>query len=274
MISKDGSLSIIVPGQKVTWFQFLQASRVTNSVNDGWNSKSYWFDRGLNLLPASTVDMWTRNSLDEDALPKPRKAEFKLKRKETMERSAAAIKGRDKMALKLKMTENELNAVLFKINWPAAWGKAVSYEVPLADESDGQLKIDLIGYGADKSLGERFISIIELKRADNTSDTPLMALTETICYAIQLVRCRKSFDGEFKRDDWRTMRLVLAAPETYWRNWSSNKSNWRIDLRPRIDAMREIVNRVSKILSYKICFEIHSLTCQDGLVGVESVGLN
>jgi hypothetical protein len=272
MIGGDGSLTIRLRGQDVTWFQFLQTARLTNSNHGGWNSKTHWHGRGLKVLTPELVDLWTKNSLAENALPTPREAKFKLQRQPTTQRSNAAISGRDKMGKEQGITENELNAALYSMKWPVAWGKRVSYEVPMAAESDGQLKIDLLGYGEDEMQHKRFISIIELKRANNKSDSPLMALTEAICYAIQLARCKnkwkdefKDFDKEFDLDDCRTIRLVLAAPGKYWKYWNSREHV------SYVEAMQGIVNRLIGPLSHNIRLEIHSVACQNGSVVTEPV---
>src|SRR5438876_939145 len=118
MIGEDGSLSIRVRRQDVTWFQFLQTARLANSNYGGWNSKTHWHGRGLNVLTSGLVDLWTKNSLAKDALPKPRKAKFKLERQPTKQRSDAATSGRDKMDNEQDITENELNAALYGMKWP------------------------------------------------------------------------------------------------------------------------------------------------------------
>src|SRR5207253_26236 len=105
------------------------------------------------------------------------------------------------------------------------WGESIGYEIPLAAESDGQLKVDILAIGQDKSS----LEIIELKKAKNKSDSPLMALTEAICYGIQAVRCqdylvsdphlieKSVFKAHFK-----SIRLILAAPNAYWISWNWN----------------------------------------------------
>jgi len=49
LITDGGGLEITLTPNEVTWFLFLQASRTTNSLKGGWNSKTHWL-QVLNLL--------------------------------------------------------------------------------------------------------------------------------------------------------------------------------------------------------------------------------
>jgi hypothetical protein len=163
------------------------------------------------------------NSLKNDALPAPRKRlDFRFDRKWERDHLLQRAPDLD------RHSENWLNAVLFKehlCNTPLSWGKLVGYEIPLADETQGQLKVDLVGVG--KEGNRTFFSLVELKRARNKTDSPLMALIEVICYAIQIIRSRDfliqdlrlAAEGLCSRHDFREIRMVLAAPDKYWRNW-------------------------------------------------------
>jgi len=264
-IGEDGS--ILLPGKAVTWFEFLEISRLTNSDYGGWNSKSFWFERGLNRLSPEIIYQWTVNSLSDKALPKPRKKDFKLERADTtarLEAEQSGIKSLNDSGIN-KLTENKLNAVLHtKDYWPCAWGNFLSYEVPLADESDGQLKIDLLGTG-DKSL-----SIVELKQAKSPSNTPLMALIEAICYSIQIIRCKSNLPN--KHQSFETIRIILAAPEAYWNQWrSKNHPEWSPRTwSPKLAAIVAAVNHKLPE-DVKLSLELYSLEYESKKVTVKLI---
>ena len=46
MIKNDGSISVRIPADEVTWFSFLQSSRALNSEQGGWNFKKHWVEQG------------------------------------------------------------------------------------------------------------------------------------------------------------------------------------------------------------------------------------
>ena len=127
-----------------------------------------------------------------------------------------------------KLSENEINARLFHDGKHGLWGTSIGYEIPLAAESDGQLKVDIFAIGKDAVS----LEIIELKRAENKCDSPLMALTEAICYGIQVVRCRDSLlvdlvqkEKLVSEEHFHRIRLVLAAPEAYWNHWKWDRKS-------------------------------------------------
>ena len=264
-IGDDGS--ILLPSKAVTWFEFLAISRLTNSDYGGWNSKSYWLERGLNRLSTEIVYKWTENSLSEKALPKPRKRDFKLERAETAARLEAEQSGTKSLMDSgiNDLTENKLNAVLHtKDHWPCAWGSFLSYEVPLADESDGQLKIDLLGTG-DKSL-----SIVELKQAKSPSNTPLMALIEALCYSIQIIRCKKNLPD--KHQAFERIRIIIAAPEAYWNQWNSKKHpEWSPKM--WLPTLADIIAAVNQKLpgEVKLSLEMYSLHYETKKITVKSI---
>lgn len=271
MIGKDGSLSITAPGQKVTWFQFLQASRFATSEKGGWNSKTHWVELGLDKLHPLLVKQWTRRSLKDNALPKPRNRDSKLVREDTSPRREAERSGKEALKLGIdELTENEINAVLHAKNqWPTDWGDFLSYEVPLADESCGQLKIDLIGKGKNLMTNDGFLSLVELKQAHSPKNSPLMALTEVICYAIQIGRCKKYLGKEIFNGSFKTIRLILAAPETYWACWDVKKQP------NHFRKMNNIVESVNEILSpefkFKLNLELVSLLCENDRIEVNPI---
>jgi len=137
------------------------------------------------------------------------------------------------------LSENHLSILLYD-KQISQWGNLIGYEIPLAAESEGQLKIDLLGKGITT---ERYVSIVELKQADNKNDSPLMALTEAICYGLQLGRCRKKLLAELKVEDFKIIRLILAAPSEYWSHWEFKKHP---DCSKKMNA---IVESVSEILT-------------------------
>ncbi len=243
MFSDDGGLNITIRLEAVTWFRFLQASRAANSLNGGWNSKRHW-QKGLKSLSCRGTNFlkeWTEKSLSAKD-PEPREAKFMFERNLSKERSLLLnpelLRKGDSLA---DLSENEINARLYHDIGHSLWGRSIGYEIPLAAESDGQLKLDIFAIGNDK----RSLEIIELKKASNTSDSPLMALTEAICYGIQLVRCRKYLlkdkvlKGNFvSAKHFKCIRLILAAPRQYWEHW---KWNERL-----VGSMRNIVDLVNK----------------------------
>ncbi|MBP86584.1 MAG: hypothetical protein CMJ64_07710 [Planctomycetaceae bacterium] len=81
---------VAVEHEKVTWVKILQWERGMNAQDGGWNSCTYWVDRGLNWIAGeglkegaenSPVELWTKASVGKEAEPEPRKNEFKLIRK-------------------------------------------------------------------------------------------------------------------------------------------------------------------------------------------------
>lgn len=91
-IQEDGSLKIRippnekhVPSNEVTWFSFLDYTRSSNSHHGGWNSKSYWIERGLKRLAhlnetaigQGFLTDWTSASLAAEK-PQPREDNFFL----------------------------------------------------------------------------------------------------------------------------------------------------------------------------------------------------
>ena len=107
------------------------------------------------------------------------------------------------------------------------------------------LKVDIIAIEESNCS----LEIIELKQANNTSDSPLMALTEAICYGIQAVRCREhllkaSGIKGVSEKYFNSIRLLLAAPRQYWEYWKGDKEKM-------VDPMEYIVNQVNEALPAK-----------------------
>jgi len=113
MITQDGGLRITLTPEDVTWFSFLQYSRVTNSKFGGWDN-SHWRERALDVIARPEFDIalrWLLNSVKGDDLPKPRSDDFKLKRDVLEDRGHLEtewnLKGAD------ECSENALNFALF-----------------------------------------------------------------------------------------------------------------------------------------------------------------
>ena len=132
------------------------------------------------------IEKWTKSSLETKAAPIPRTDDFRFEdRQKTL--SDRGPRGKE-------FSENWLNfnlsLFLYELKRPPSQPlRLVTYELPLAAVSDGQLKADIVVF--DQA---GFVEIIELKKSGVEGDpvTPLMALTEAICYTLQLVRCRSN----------------------------------------------------------------------------------
>lgn len=237
----DGSLQVTIPTKTVRWIDFLAHSRLVNSQKGGWDFKTTWKTDGLQqLFDAEFLKQWTNTSLDDSkTYPRPRPNDFKLGREFTKERANAAASCDSRRIA--YCSENSLNARLFQnYGIPPSGertscdanpfsGPLLAYEVPLCDDSDGQLKIDLLA----SDLVREQLEIIELKQAANRGNSPLMALVEGICYGLQLWRCRKAFRVEseglvlplkakefaLKPAHFQKLNLTIAAPRQYWSHW-------------------------------------------------------
>ena len=276
----DGNLRVRIPCGKVRWIDFLTYSRLLNSREGGWDFKSTrkggglqrWKADGLERLVEADfiefVEQWTGNSLkNPKAYPRPRPNDFRLGRDFTNDRKrAAASCDPNKIGT---CSENSLNARLFQNHgvFPSGEtmtcgtnpfsGPLLGYEVPLCDDSDGQLKIDLLA--CDQIT--RQLEIIELKQASNANNSPLMALIEGICYGLQLWRCRVEFSKEsrdtakrledsrfeLKLDDFKTLQLTIAAPRDYWKSWGCTDNEAKTVM-GQMEQILAAVNRQTKKL--------------------------
>ncbi len=253
-ITENGGLNVHLKPDEVTWFDFLYFSRLTNSLEGGWKGKSHWRKRGVQKLAASNatyVTQWTKNSLQTKALPLPRADKFKFDRSlSSRAHLEQSLKLRKSLNESLnEFTEHELNYALYvgglgikrldKI-------RLIGFEIPLTAESEGQLKIDLIGV----SLGNDAIEIVELKKANNSADSPLMALTEAICYALQTLKCKKSLLNEAKlagrEEAFKKINLTLLAPRKYWIDWGVEENSFSENLNKLSEELQPILNRVNE----------------------------
>jgi len=121
----------------------------------------------------------------------------------------------------------------------------LGYEVPLCQGSEKQLKVDVLGYSSSPPAME----IFELKKSENHGDSPLMALVEAICYAIQLHRCgdsilkaAKQVAPDITNEHFSKMKITLASPRAYWDYWKPKKTDWQ-DI---MGQMRKIVSHVNR----------------------------
>src|SRR5208283_4980138 len=116
MITDDGGLEFTIKPKEVTWFRFLQASRTTNSLGGGWNSKLHW-QKGLKSLGCEDSNFlkdWTEHSFATPNAPSPRESDFKCDRDLLKERGHLIKKGRSLWSADdlNEMSENEINANL------------------------------------------------------------------------------------------------------------------------------------------------------------------
>lgn len=246
MIRPDGGLNLA--SNQVTWFSFLQCSRAMNSTQGGWNFKAHWRKKGLHILAKQDSEiaaLWLRNSLKNNCLLKPRSKDFKLKRQLSEEREQLKHAWDSSEHDTNKCREDELNVGLYF--QPPDGVRWLSYEVPLCRERAGQLEIDLVGYSNSPNPS---LEIFELK-AGNGTDSPLMALVEAICYAIQIHRCRTALLTEMKASPegsvgvtekhFQRIKITLAAPNKYWTYY------WEVTDDDR-QKMAEIVEKLNQAL--------------------------
>ena len=252
MIKNDGSISVRIPADEVTWFSFLQSSRALNSEQGGWNFKKHWVEQGLNRLAdeksaRAFIEKWTKASLATKAVPIPRTDDFRFEdRQKTL--SDRGPRGEE-------FSENRLNfnlsLFLYELKRPPSQSlRLVTYELPLAAVSDGQLKADIVVFDQTG-----FVEIIELKKsgAEGDPDTPLMALTEAICYTLQLIRCWSKLSACLEEKfsvKWSAIEevsIVLAAP-AYWNNCKPGRKGTAHRAIGEIEskALHEIVKTVEK----------------------------
>lgn len=262
MISKEGNISINIKSQDVTWFNFLQYSRVTNSNYGGWNSKSYWIERALKKLSDDDfISKWTVNSIKSEN-PTPRKKDFMLNRK--ISGSRDAILKKLSMGFDLdQCSENDINTFISQnpTNFFNDY-EIIGYEIPLSDEKDGQLKIDLLSFNT-KNKG---IGIIELKQSISPSNSPLIALIELFCYGIQLLKCKSDISKEIIQSNgqyieehlFENINLIIAAPVTYWKYWGFEdiKKN---EIKDDFNKLIEIVNPVIMGKDSKFSLEFYKI---------------
>ena len=258
MITDKGDLNILQECHRVTWFSFLKFSRETAWADGGWNHSgpdgTYWQSRGLKSLvrektPAEFLAEWTRNSLCATGIG-VRQRESRFARPPSNAHKTILSESPS-----IDAKERKLNRWLFKKGKVRNWGTIVGYEVPLTSGSKGQLKIDLLAV----STSPQGLTIIELKEGSNKNHSPLLALIEAICYAIQTIRCKDVLCGDptlkkhgITKDHFGTIRLVLAAPASYWQYWGLTEAHpgKKEDI---VSKMNAIVTQVSKALPNKEC---------------------
>lgn len=281
----DGSLQVRVPPRAARWIDFLTYSRLCNSTDEegGWNNKKLWMDTGLIPLSENkpVLALWTQNSLaDSKTYPRPREEDFKLGRDAngfSKERSAAESKFGNRSIE--AWSENSINARLFKKFAPPnavhcspfPLMSLLAYEVPLCDDADGQMKVDLLALRKRDDVFH--VALIELKQANSPANSPLLALVECICYALQVTRCRTYLIRESKKESrkrphltkltdehFKRISLVIAAPQLYWKYWNC----WEASDVERVQAlMRRLlagVNQSDKLKQRGVELELDAFT--------------
>lgn len=253
MIKDDGALLVSVPANKATWFDVLTYTRVTNSNNGGWNSKTHW-ENSLTQLhdKPEILENWTNNSLElsRNNDPKPRTMGFRFGRDPSGKHdTVAGIIVENGIT---EASENTLIRALYERTLIQGKKeiKLLGYEIPLSSESTGQLKVDLYGWSKDE--GGR-IEIVEMKKAKNAGDSPLFAFTELICYTLQSIRCWNDLEKEIpKTPDMPeqllnaplpSFGLTIAAPEEYWNYWGSQED--------RLNRLTVSINSALRKSKYK-----------------------
>ncbi len=261
LISDDGSIAVDIPCSEVTWFSFLQLSRDVSSDHGGWNSKTYWVERGLNRMVkdgrvAPCVGQWTASSLGIKAAPNPRKSDFRIAARNddfgTNTRGGGIPSGENSLNWNLSRFLNQQS-----LNHDPR-EHLVTYELPLAGEKSGQLKADVVvfhRYG--------LVEIVELKKSGvDGVDSPLMALVEGVCYTLQMLRCWASLREEVAQhlprmgEGLRAIGIILAAP-TYWENCNGRGKA----ITPKeAGALRTIVHEVERVIRERPGFKDFRLT--------------
>lgn len=221
-IKADGSLYVEIPTDSVSWSDLLYFSRATNSNFGGWNNKTFWRSRGLDrlhaLIGAGSLRRWTQYSMGDNTPPLAREVDFRFERN-----TRTPVESYSDCS-----PENAINTALFGRKHLKLANRGVDllgYEVPLAATSDGQLKIDLLGCSL-RPGGGWTLEIVELKNGKNTADSPLLAFLETVCYALQSLRCWKYLRREIapslpaqEADRPSAIHLTVLAPAAYWTYW-------------------------------------------------------
>ena len=261
---KEKNVTISVPHKKVTWFNILNWERDMNANQGGWDFKEddIWKKRALNWMSVegirsgkeqpSPVVQWTKasTSIPPDRKPIPRTDKFMLIRsdKPIDQLSRGSLKNDISNVDDTecgKLSENQLNWSCYlygrtELSRDVTWG----YEVPLAAESSGQLKVDLLRIARVGEVAD--VEIVELKNADG-ANSPVEALVQSICYLCQLSRCWESLTKpeeatSLKGVQWKnaSVRLILAAPDAYWSKWKCTKNE--------AGPMRRIVETVGDAL--------------------------
>jgi hypothetical protein len=143
---------------------------------------------------------------------------------------------REKQASSDRNGERILEALIFnqwfELSAEHLWDRLVAWQIPLfaKKKKAGWGFIDLLGYINGRPC------VIELKKANNYSDTPLRALLEALSYAI-VVRYRwKTISDELgglkSALTWaesvtlKEIPIVLLAPEKYWQFWKKEEGEF------------------------------------------------
>jgi hypothetical protein len=282
----DKNVSIQVPHQKVTWFNILGWERDMNANQGGWNFKDndYWIKRGLDWMfdasqtegNNSPIAQWTTASMKQSVKPEPRQKGFRLLRHpDTNGDHSNLHRGSEGNPLANKI-ENIQSASENQLNWSCYLNEPKNntvwaYEIPLAAEKSGQLRMDL--FHISTGPNGKVIEIIELKDADG-KDSPLMALVESICYLCQLTRCWKALRADTKEDSLKDLslqdceiQLILAAPNEYWENACGRAKRFEDEHFKKMKKIVEVVGNSLKVKPQLFIADV-KLT-EDGLCELE-----
>ncbi|WCL48886.1 hypothetical protein [Leptospira sp. GIMC2001] len=232
MIEDQGNLVVNIKEKDMNWGEFMYYSRHTNSNYGGWNNKSHWM-KMVDFLSGKEeiLKIYTEQSFSKP-MRDVRKEKFMLDREDSEQRknvSNSNISDIDENSLSYRLFSSLGNESKKEI-------RPLGYEIPLSSESDGQLKIDILGY----NQSEKALEIIELKKGKNQTDSPFFAYIEALCYGIQLFHCQENIRKEMENlqdVNFDNINLTIAAPEVYYTYWKEDGS---ID---KIKKINELINR-------------------------------
>jgi hypothetical protein len=157
----------------------------------------------------------------ESVDPEPRTEDFEFQ----LRLAALQADQRGKKGTPAEGSENRLNWELCKSL--RASRLVAFYEIPLVKKKKGQLKPDLLVFTKPGK-----VEIIELKRdGEDDPESPLLALVECICYAIQTIKCWKHLRGEAMNylkgwpvyENLTNIHLIIAGPNYWTRCNASNQ---------------------------------------------------
>lgn len=112
---------------------------------------------------------------------------------------------------------------------------------------------------------------MELKQARNTGDGPLMAFVEVLCYGLQAIRCKNELLSELQKipavrseitaKSFDKTRLIIAAPDVYWKNWRKADEVKRdfdvlIKVKEDLEVLKDAINYSDKLKEKDARFEI------------------
>ncbi|PJZ89044.1 hypothetical protein [Leptospira levettii] len=235
MIQKDGSLKIENSSKKADWYEFFYYSRHLNSKFGGWNFKSYWKSDALEKLSSNEIiiETYTKNTIQNINPARPlREKDFMLKRDLVEKRGA-------------EDSENLLNFNLFNhLQNSNESFQSIGYEIPLVATNESQLKVDLFAIQKET----QHPNIIEIKRKDNTDDSPLFGIVEAITYGFQFWKCqnfiKREYTGHYSEElNCDVIHLSLIAEEDYFKYWNFESKD--------IENVKKIIQTINNCIQSK-----------------------